>query len=57
MNTSRARVVWPAVLVLAACSEPWGSLLGRRVDRPAHRPARWSDVPDVGKLDARPSDP
>ncbi len=40
MNTSRARVVWPAVLVLAACGEPWGpfsggELTGRRTAPPA----------------------
>lgn len=58
MNTSRVRVVWPAVLVLAACSEPFGPFSGGELTgRRAAPPARWSDVPDVVQLEVRPSDP
>lgn len=58
MNTSRVRVVWPAVLVLAACSEPFGPFSGGELTgRRAAPPARWNDVPDVVQLEVRPSDP
>lgn len=58
MNTSCVRVVWPAVLVLAACSEPFGPFSGGELTgRRAAPPARWSDVPDVVQLEVRPSDP
>ena len=58
MNTSRVRVLWPAVLVLAACSEPFGPFSGGELTgRRAAPPARWSDVPDVVQLEVRPSDP
>lgn len=58
MNTSRVRVLWPAVLVLAACSEPFGPFSdGELTGRPAAPPARWNDVPDVVQLEVRPSDP
>lgn len=58
MNTRRVRVVWSAVLVLAACSEPFGPFSGGELTgRRAAPPARWSDVPDVVQLEVRPSDP
>lgn len=59
MNTSRVRVVWPAVLVLlAACGEPFGPFSGGELTgRPAAPPARWTDVPDVVQLEVRPADP